>query len=245
MSLRTRTKVLCFCKKCNGSLVDPRTKSKHMSIYTHKENNPDNNYQDAGPSNVEPTTAYDNNEMDLDVKPITAYDNNEMDLDPLTDITDPLPDESKYHFLTKKLPEKSQRGKKGKISDIVLDNILLDDESDKNEDDDSHDQDRDASEEEEVNFPSKEFDDGEAKLPNINSNYKFTWVILWILQYQQQYKLSNVAVDSLFKFLRFFLLTIDDNEFLTFPSSLYIAKNMLGITTKIIKYGVCNKCHKL
>ena len=109
MSLRTRTKVLCFCKKCNGSLVDPRTKSKHMSIYTHKENNPDNNYQDAGPSNVEPTT---------------AYDNNEMDLDPLTDITDLLPDESIYHFLTKKISEKSQRGKKGKISNIVLDNIL-------------------------------------------------------------------------------------------------------------------------
>ena len=30
-STRTRTKVQCFCNKCNGALVDPRMKKRHMS----------------------------------------------------------------------------------------------------------------------------------------------------------------------------------------------------------------------
>src|ERR1700728_3697567 len=106
-------------------------------------------------------------------------------------------------------------------------------------------EDDDDEEVEEVNFASTEFDDGEPNLPNINLDYSYTWIILWILQYQQQYKLPNVAIDSLFKFLRFFLLTIDENKFLSFPSSLYMAKKTLGISTNIIKYAACSKCHKL
>ena len=50
---------------------------------------------------------------------------------------------------------------------------------------------------------------------------------------------------TLFKFLRFFLLTIDKNRFSSFPSSLYMAKKDLGITTEIFQYSACNKCHKL
>ena len=41
---KTRTKVHCFCNKCNGALVDPRTRSKHRSI----------NYKEAGPSGILP-----------------------------------------------------------------------------------------------------------------------------------------------------------------------------------------------
>jgi hypothetical protein len=96
---------------------------------------------------------------------------------------------------------------------------------------------------------TERLNDNEPNLPNIinsiNSNYSFIWIILWILQYQQQYRLSKVAIDSLFKFLRFFLLTIDEKKFSSFPSSLYMAKKTLGIFTKIIKYAACNKCHKL
>ena len=68
---------------------------------------------------------------------------------------------------------------------------------------------------------------------------------MWILQYQQWYRLLNVAIDSLFKFLKYFLLMIDKNEFFYFPSSLYMAKKILGITTRLIKYDACDKCHKL
>ena len=163
--------------------------------------------------------------------------------------------------------------KKGKISDRVLINLSSGDEIDEDddvyvdsedfddaddenidsddfedvgdEDGNSEDFDDDEDENEEVNFASTGLDYDEPDLPNINVNCNYTWIILWILQYQQRYKLANIAIDSLFKFLRFFLLTIDENKFSSFPSSLYMAKKTLGVSTKIIKYTACNKCHKL
>ena len=138
--------------------------------------------------------------------------------------------------------------------------MLLDNDSDDNDDDDDSSENNDDSEddddsedsdnsedndEEEINFASPDFDDGEPILPPNLNNGTYTWIILWILRYQQRFKLSNVAIDSLFKFLRFFLLTIDENKYSSFPSSLYMAKKTLGISTKIIQYVVCNKCHKL
>src|SRR5205809_5318794 len=255
---RTRTFKICYCKKCEGrKLVDLRMKEEHESKYV-RINFDINNYQEAGPSDTVP-----------DTRPSAdAFDNNfdvEMEYKLLLMITDPS-SERNYCYLTKKLPvNKSAKVKKGKIPDLVLDNILSDNDSD----DDDYDDDNDSSEndddsedddnsedsenddnsenddEEKINFASTDFDNDELKLPNIDSNYNYTWIILWILQYQQRYKLSNVAIDSLFKFLRFFLLTIDENKYSSFPSSLYMAKKTLGISTKIIQYAACNKCHKL
>src|SRR6266536_479843 len=76
-SKRTRTKVQCFCIKCNGMLVDPRTKKSHMSRRII-------NYQEAGPSWL--PDEMDDIEMDDN-----EMDDNEMEY--------PL-----HIFLTKKLP---------------------------------------------------------------------------------------------------------------------------------------------
>lgn len=286
---RTRPKVHCFCKKCNGKLVDPRTKDKHELKYndSYVNNIFNNNYQEAGPSNIKPSDAVVDNVMEWD--PLSEIN------DPLPNITDKLTEaieplsKRDYFFLTKKIPThesaKYQMIKKGKISDLVLENLLLGNERNRNdeqvrdsedygdenrdsegiedddeikddeEDSDSEDleddeedkdfEDFEDDDEEEVNFASTDFDDGEPNLPNISIDDNCTWIILWILRYQQRYKLSNIAIDSLFKFLRFFLLMADKNKFSSFPSSLYVAKKTLGISTNIIKYGACNKCHKL
>ena len=123
-STRTRTKVQCFCTKCNGALVDPRTKKGHMSKRI--------NYQEAEPSELpdemddvemDDIVEADDNEMGINYQEagpsglIDVYDNetgdNAMEYDPLP--------ERNYIFLTKRLPinesEKSQFVKKGKISD--------------------------------------------------------------------------------------------------------------------------------
>src|SRR5205823_13378538 len=137
-----------------------------------------------------------------------AFYNNfdvKMEYELLLIITDPS-FERNYCNLTKKLPvHKSAKVKKRKIPDLVLDNILSDNDSDDDDynddndssenDDDSEDDDNsedsendDNSEdddEEEINFASTDFDNDEPKLPNIDSNYNYTWIILWILQYQQ------------------------------------------------------------
>ncbi len=182
-STRTRTKVQCFCTKCNGALVDPRTKKGHMSKRI--------NYQEAEPSEL--PDEMDDVEMDDN-----ETGDNAMEYDLLP--------ERNYIFLTKRLPinesEKSQFVKKGKISDRVLDNLLSDDHSSEDSDnddqdinfedsEDSEDEDYENDEYEEVNFVSPDFEDDEPKLPSININHAYAWIILWILQYQQRYKLSR------------------------------------------------------
>ena len=264
-SKRTRTKVQCFCIKCNGTLVDPRTKKSHMSRRII-------NYQEAGPSwlpdemddiemddNGTDDEMDDDNEMDGNEMDDNEMDDNEMDDNEMDDNAMEYP---LHIFLTKKLPinksAKYQKIKKGRISDRVLEHLLLDDDNDdhsRNSDNDDQVTDLEESEDEDfenddyevVNFASPGFNDDEPKLPPNLINDAFTWLILWIFQFQQRYKLSNVAIDSLFKFLSLFLSTVDANKFKSFPSSLHMAKKKLGIPTGIgiVQYGACNKCHKL
>ena len=81
---RTRAKVQCFCDKCEGELVDPRTKTKHEELMSRKIK-----YQDAGlsglPDKMDDDEMYDNrqktglsglpDEMDI-------YDDNEQEASP-------------------------------------------------------------------------------------------------------------------------------------------------------------------
>src|SRR5881398_3281977 len=103
-SKRTRTKVQCFCIKCNGTLVDPRTKKSHMSRRII-------NYQEAGLSWL--PDEMDDIEMDDN-----GTDDNEMDDNEIEDNEMEYP---LHIFLTKKLPinksAKYQKVKKGRISD--------------------------------------------------------------------------------------------------------------------------------
>src|SRR6266487_715060 len=100
-STRMRTKVQCFCNKCNSALVDLRTKKRHMSKRI--------NYQEAEPSGL--PDEMDDNEMD----------DNAMEYPLYIFLTKKLP----INELAK-----SQFVKKGKISDRVLENLLSDDSDD-------------------------------------------------------------------------------------------------------------------
>src|SRR2546422_657087 len=115
---------------------------------------------------------------------------------------------------------------------IIINFVKIHEDSEDDEENDDY---------EEINFASPDFDTNELKLPPNLDNDTYIWVILWVLQYQQRYKLSNIAIDSLFKFLRFTLSTIDASKFSSFPSSLYMAKKKLGIPTEVIQYAACNK----
>ncbi|CAB5193401.1 unnamed protein product [Rhizophagus irregularis] len=170
---RMRTKVHCFCNKCNGALVDPRTRSKHRSI----------NYKEDGPSGLLPDNdEIGDNEIEINYQEADEMDYNAIEYEPLSELSSDIPGP---------LPE---------------------------EDDDY----------EEINFTSPEFDNDETKLPPNFNNDVCTWIMLWILQYQQRYKLLNVAINSLFKFLNLLLSALDKSKFSSFPSSIYMAKKKWG-----------------
>ncbi|PKC09213.1 hypothetical protein RhiirA5_415965 [Rhizophagus irregularis] len=95
---RMRTKVHCFCNKCNGALVDPRTRSKHRSI----------NYKEDGPSGLLPDNdEIGDNEIEINYQEADEMDYNAIEYEPLSelssDIPGPLPVRN-YLFLTKKIP---------------------------------------------------------------------------------------------------------------------------------------------
>jgi len=113
---RTRTKVHCFCNKCNGALVDPRTKSKHTLRNI--------NYKEAGLFELPDDDEMGDNEMEINFQEADEMDDNAMEYELLpelfSEIPGPLP-ERNYIFLTKKMSinesENSQPVKKGKFSD--------------------------------------------------------------------------------------------------------------------------------
>ena len=71
--IRTRTKVHCFCNKCNGALVDPKTRSKHRSI----------NYKEAGPSRLLPDDdEMGDNEIEINYQEADEMDYNAMEYEP-------------------------------------------------------------------------------------------------------------------------------------------------------------------
>ena len=101
-------------------------------------------------------------------------------------------------------------------------------------DDDDHDSD----------FDELSLDDDELfAAPRSNFNYdpdeeKFVdvndpWILLWIFKYQERFRLSDVAINSLIGFFSLVLKDINTTRFKEFPSTAYMARKLLDITKKI------------
>ncbi|CAG8843549.1 6938_t:CDS:1, partial [Racocetra persica] len=46
-----------------------------------------------------------------------------------------------------------------------------------------------------------------------NLNQDFGWILIWILRYQQRYRLADITTESLIKFIYFLLTYLDQNQF--------------------------------
>jgi Transposase family tnp2 len=279
---RNRPKVPCHCKKCNGTLVDPRTKQSHTIKYKpidlgnvtlHRDDVV--NQEHVSTINNEATQSFF-----LDDKATNIHDEITDTLDlmdtldtidiidtiNITDEDEEMDEEmdpvNEKIFLTKKNPtiQDTLLTQKAKECLVAPDIFSNDEESDDNDDNETNLTEDDVSndsnveiednscsdsEYEGINFNSDDFEKNDFDLPTIDPNYQFRWIILWILQFQRQYKISDLAINSLFKFLRFLLITIDENTFFSIPTSLYTAKKMLGLFSKQYNYAACSKCHKL
>ncbi|CAG8590102.1 13104_t:CDS:2, partial [Funneliformis mosseae] len=108
----------------------------------------------------------------------------------------------------------------------------------------SHDDsDNDALEEDN----KRDFEDNisEYSSDDLEENNQVNFDALEILKYQEKFQLSNVATNSLFKFLYYILVNLDETTFSTFSLSLYMTYKSLSICTHLIKYTACEKCCKL
>jgi len=215
--------VICDCNICQGAEVDPRTKESHMKkreisrVFTDRT--PER------PSEIGTSRSHITNDpiipMDMDEMEI-SYDSEDEQYDSR--------DKQKFNFLAKKT-SKSKR--KFNIDPFVLIEHLLSD----HEDDDQEVEDDDVASiedddlEQNVNFdaPESGYGDDDSDTPNINIDQGFAWIVYWILKYQERYRLSDVATNSLIKFIRYLLISHDKNTYSTFPTSLYMACKLFGI----------------
>src|SRR5205823_3327899 len=63
---------------------------------------------------------------------------------------------------------------------------------------------------------------------------QFLWILLWIMNFRIRFNISEMATESLVKFMKLVLTEIGGNEFTNFPSTLYLAKNRLVLMTDFI-----------
>ena len=57
--------------------------------------------------------------------------------------------------------------------------------------------------------------------------------------------MSDTATDALIKFMKYVLVLVDAKLYSDFPTSLYKAHKLFGISNQIIKYATCKKYCKL
>ncbi len=160
-----------------------------------------------------------------------------------------------YQFLVKRTLTESR--KNNRISTFTLPEVINELFSDDNA---SEDEEReledgsvdvstssDSDENYQVDFsaPDIEMDQGDSIRYEKEADDQYSWIAIWILKFQERFRLSNVATDSLFKFFHYVLVNIDKNLYSRFPTSLYTARNNLGLCVHLIKYAACDKCCKL
>ncbi|CAB5377592.1 unnamed protein product [Rhizophagus irregularis] len=121
------------------------------------------------------------------------------------------------------------------------------DEGDYNEEDDDDNDGNDEEEKDDIEefFASPEFDNDEVFVMESLSDSINTEIIIWLFKFQQRFRLPDVALEALIKFLHIVLTRLNKSQFKNFPASLYLAKKMLNIFQPKMQLTVCNNCHKL
>jgi hypothetical protein len=125
-----------------------------------------------------------------------------------------------------------------------------DDEDEDEDDEDDEDEDEDDEDDDEADgienlFASPEIDNDEIFImKNLNDSME-TEIILWAFKFQQRFRLPDIALEALIKFLHTLLTHLSKLQFKNFPKSLYTAKKMLNIFQPKMQLAVCSNCHKL
>ena len=254
---KRRTKVQCFCSKCNGNLVDPRTKRAYDKKSTlagspiipphNSPIIPSEKTHHSPAITPEETQVSIESTIERHLTPIIS--NSDVDEEPMEPII----------FIPRK-----KRVKTNTLRNII--NIENDDSNDSNgnlasdihsdefseySDDDRNDDMNDNGKDDEFfnvfedySHPAFDF----TEIPELPKNDRFTWILIWIMKFRSNYNLPNTATEALIKFVKILLKDLKDCENIdheSFPNSLYKAKKSLGLVDQFISFVVCKKCHKL
>ena len=74
---------------------------------------------------------------------------------------------------------------------------------------------------------------------------RFTWILLWIMNFRILYNISESAIEVLLKFIKLVLIVVGGTEFNNFSASKHKVNKALGLSDKFVSFVACPKCHKL
>ena len=250
-STKLRPKVLCYCKKCNGKLVETRTRQKHeieenqlqTSISSMKKNK-----EKETSSSTHALESRNSSKLSLDDYYQLPYDE---------DITmiDRDNDQSDEKFFIKKSADVRKKRKRydqfHKTDDTII--ISIEDTEQRSE---SSDEEGSQTSGDKLDFDKLILDDDELfAAPGSNLNFdpdkkknidiNDPWILIWIFKYQERFKLFNVAINSLIGFFSLVLKNINTNRFKDFPSTVFMIRKALAIRKKLKLFAACVNCDKL
>ncbi len=254
----------CHCVYCNGKKVDSRTQKDHTAnkILWKSEisrKNQENSIESRKKKksitpNVNPTKPNlpKKRKMTSPNTPPNPPDspNNE---DSIHTLFSPKPkSSSRFHDPASDLIEDENN-----INDDYYPDYSGDDNNPDNDDyhldeeDDNFDEENeneyDINWEKEDLFVSPEIDDDNDEvfvMESLNDAID-SEIIIWVFKFQQRFKLSDIALEALIKYLRTVLIRFNKQQFEEFPTSLYKAKKLLKIFQPKMQLAVCTNCHKL
>ncbi|RHZ60640.1 hypothetical protein Glove_351g7 [Diversispora epigaea] len=231
--------VLCNCPKCNGKLIDPRTKvihdlsneSSEISIesFQNRQEIEESERIDESLSSKSTTLTQDVNLL-------------EIEKDNIPNLT----------FLPRIRPKRhTNQPISVEISNITADdevlNISSEDEMEEMEEISIESEEESADEFSNIfeDYSSPNYDPDEPIDPKSANNNSYLWILLWIISFRIKFNLPETATESLIKFIKLLLSEIGNSEFDTFPNSIYMTKKELGLRDDFYSFPTCPKCHKL
>src|SRR5260363_414499 len=228
---KTRKKVICKCNVCKGKKepCDPRTRYAYIEKYGICEDLVDSSELQANiPSSADPqiessctslADIFSHNLLDLDFQEEPFLVNKK--------------DKKKAKSIIRELPD----------IDIILETLNISDY----EEEVAEIEPKSDNEETIMDYSAPDIENGDEEVfKNIdNLDNSFGWILIWILRYQQRYRLPDTATESLVKFMHYLLTYLDQDQFNNFPESLYLAQKLMGLGLHINNYTPCSACDKL
>ena len=65
------------------------------------------------------------------------------------------------------------------------------------------------------------------------------------MNFRTRFNIMETATEVLIKFMKLVLIEISDDNFKTFPNSIYLTKKALELKDNFQSFVLCPKCHKL
>ncbi|RHZ62866.1 hypothetical protein Glove_334g21 [Diversispora epigaea] len=208
--------VLCNCPKCNGRLIDLRTKQEIEEI-------------DESSSSKSTTLTQDVNLLEIekdDIPNLTFLPR----IRPKRHTNQPISVEISNIIADDEVLNISSEDKMEEMEEISIES-----------EEESADEFSNIFED----YSSPNYDPDEPIDPKSTNNNSYLWIPLWIMNFRIKFNLPETATKSLIKFIKLLLSEIGNSEFDTFPNSIYMTKKELGLRDDFYSFLTCPKCHKL